>query len=180
MSAVLGRIPALCLVFVAACYSPPQPDCGFVCGPGGACPANYHCAADNVCHLDGTPANLSCAVDAGVDVLPIDVPIPPDMTPPTVVGTMPADGETNVPLNQAIAVQFSEDVVGVDTTTFVVTSGPAITGVIQAISPQAYVFTPDAPFAAGRTINVTLTTAIADLAANPMAAEFVFSFETAP
>lgn len=177
MSAVLGRIPALCLGLVAACYSPPQPDCGFVCGPGGACPANYHCAADNVCHLDGTPANLACAVDAGIDVLPIDVP---DMTPPSVLGTMPADGETNVAANTTIAVQFSEDVQGVDNTTFLVTSGPAITGIIQPISPQVYVFTPDAALGAGRTISVTLTTAITDLAGTAMAAPYTFSFEIAP
>jgi hypothetical protein len=48
------------IVTPAACYSPYEPVCGFVCGTGGACPADYTCASDNVCHLNGSPASTTC------------------------------------------------------------------------------------------------------------------------
>lgn len=35
---------------VVGCYSPNIPQGAFTCGPGGACPASYHCAADNRCY----------------------------------------------------------------------------------------------------------------------------------
>jgi hypothetical protein len=34
----------------ATCFSPQQPGCAFACGPGGACPDQYACAADGLCH----------------------------------------------------------------------------------------------------------------------------------
>jgi len=46
---------------IAACYDVPTPACGFACGPDGACPEGYTCAADRTCHLDGSPADLMCA-----------------------------------------------------------------------------------------------------------------------
>jgi hypothetical protein len=50
------------LVAASACYSPYEPDCGFVCGTGGVCPDDYTCnSADNVCHLTGTSANKQCS-----------------------------------------------------------------------------------------------------------------------
>jgi len=53
---------------VPACYSPPQPACGFVCGAGGACPADYTCAPllDNRCHLNGMPMTSCDMIDAGM------------------------------------------------------------------------------------------------------------------
>jgi hypothetical protein len=59
---------------IAACYDVPRPDCGFVCGPDGACPEGYTCANDHRCHRIGAPANLMCGpppVDAAVDS-PVD------------------------------------------------------------------------------------------------------------
>ena len=50
------------LAGMAACYSPYEPDCGFVCGAGGVCPDDYTCnPADNLCHLDGTSPNKVCS-----------------------------------------------------------------------------------------------------------------------
>jgi hypothetical protein len=63
-----GALPWLAL---PACYDVPQPDCGFRCGPDGACPEDYTCSTtDGRCHLNGTPASLVCgsaAGDAGID-----------------------------------------------------------------------------------------------------------------
>jgi hypothetical protein len=62
-----------------ACYDVPQPNCGFRCGPGGACPERYVCSnADGICHLDTAPATLRCGtIDASVPDAPFDG-APPD------------------------------------------------------------------------------------------------------
>ena len=61
----MRRLALVCLGFFA-CYSPPEPDCGFVCGPGGACPDDYTCASDNICHRNGTDPALMCKMPVGV------------------------------------------------------------------------------------------------------------------
>jgi hypothetical protein len=55
------RLGILLAVAVSGCYSPYQPDCGFICGADGACPADYTCAADRVCHRNGTSPNTVCS-----------------------------------------------------------------------------------------------------------------------
>jgi hypothetical protein len=50
---------------ISACYSPPQPVCGFVCGPAGLCPDDYTCQADSRCHLNGAPMMACDMIDAG-------------------------------------------------------------------------------------------------------------------
>ncbi|MBC7976532.1 MAG: hypothetical protein H7138_16285, partial [Myxococcales bacterium] len=67
----LGAIAALLVglagAIVVACYEVPTPDCGFVCGPDNACPADYTCADDHYCHRNGAPADLVCmGRDAGM------------------------------------------------------------------------------------------------------------------
>jgi hypothetical protein len=68
---MVGRLVCLAAILGLAqgCYTPPEPDCGFVCGPNGECPDDYSCAADNVCHRKGAPATLTCTTNA----LPFDV-----------------------------------------------------------------------------------------------------------
>ncbi len=58
-----------------ACYRVFEPDCGFVCGPSNACPADYTCAADDHCHRNGTPSDLVCGIDAAIDAPPPDAAI---------------------------------------------------------------------------------------------------------
>jgi hypothetical protein len=60
------------MLLLVACYKTPKPDCGFVCGPAGACPADYTCSStDNRCHRNGAAADLVCT---GVDGGPADAP----------------------------------------------------------------------------------------------------------
>jgi hypothetical protein len=72
----------------AGCYSAPEPDCGFACGPNNACPADYACAADRHCHRNGTPDSLVCgtAPDGGTDT----------GAGPHVLTTEPANNTTGV------------------------------------------------------------------------------------
>jgi hypothetical protein len=61
LGAALGLSLALAGAIITACYDIPRPSCGFLCGPGGACPDGYGCAADMYCHRDDTPPDLVCA-----------------------------------------------------------------------------------------------------------------------
>jgi hypothetical protein len=72
------RALAAALLLAAGCYDVPEPECGFRCGPGNACPEHYTCnEADGRCHRDGAPASLVCGtVDAAIDA-PVDA-APPD------------------------------------------------------------------------------------------------------
>lgn len=77
----LAVLVAVTGAIIAACYDVPTPACGFICGPGGACPDGYTCAADRYCHLDGQPASLVCSrpdapvpADAAIDT-PVDAAI---------------------------------------------------------------------------------------------------------
>ena len=182
VSPVLGRILAVGLATLAGCYSPPQPDCGFSCTRNGECPADYTCASDGVCHRNGSPANLVCAVDARIDTpRPIDAPPPDaDTTPPMVFATMPANGETNVATSAVVRVQFDEPVLTVDVSTFTLDSaGTPIAGGITQVDPYTYTFIPTPELPAGATIEVTLTSDITDMSLNPLAMT-TFSFGTAP
>ncbi len=103
-----GILGAGLCVALAGCYSPPEPDCGFTCGPGGTCPADYSCAADHICHRTGFSGTCpGRTADAGIDA------------PAFAIGaTTPADGASGVPVDQVITANVDRDVDGVDSSTF--------------------------------------------------------------
>ena len=71
--ASLCLVALIGLVVGISCYTTFEPACGFLCGPGSACPTDYTCsAADNVCHRNGAPDDLVCRYDAAVNDAPID------------------------------------------------------------------------------------------------------------
>ena len=181
----LGTRGALVLSMfgLTACYKSPEPDCGFVCGPSGACPDDYRCATDNRCHRNGTPGSLVCGTDAGVagvDAAMTDARGDADVTAPTVTGTVPANSAMSVDLATTIAVTFNESVTNVDLTSFSVSQASTpITGVIAASGGgTVYTFTPSAALPNASTITVTLSSAITDAAGNPLAT-VTFTFTTA-
>ena len=73
---MLRWLASMSVVLAAGCYHPPEPDCGFFCGPGGACPEDYACVtSENRCHRAGAPADLVCpAGDAAIDAPHADAP----------------------------------------------------------------------------------------------------------
>jgi methionine-rich copper-binding protein CopC len=104
-----------------------------------------------------------------------------DTTAPTVSATIPADGATDVPLNQSIVATFSEDMdpftISTDTVTV---AGPGLTpvaGVVSYIGTTA-IFTPASNLAADTTYTATITTGARDLAGNELASDFAWSFTT--
>ncbi|HVZ74332.1 MAG TPA: hypothetical protein VHJ20_18255 [Polyangia bacterium] len=52
----------------SGCFSPREPACPFACGPAGACPTDYVCASDGLCHrADGLGFCDVTTSDAGSD-----------------------------------------------------------------------------------------------------------------
>ncbi len=105
-----------------------------------------------------------------------------DATPPTVILTFPANDEPPVAINTVISATFSEPMATttLTTETFTVSAdGNAIAGTISYVGPTA-TFTPTAILSEATTFTATITTGAMDLANNPLAAHFSWTFTTAP
>ena len=103
-----------------------------------------------------------------------------DITPPIVLSVSPEDGATNVRVNSNITTTFSEPMNGSTITTASFTlEGSAVSGTVT-YEPATYtaVFTPDASLDYDHTYTATLSTAITDVAGNPLAAPRSWSFKT--
>jgi hypothetical protein len=109
-----------------------------------------------------------------------------DTTSPTVVSTTPADGASNVSTTAPLSATFSEpiDATTLDSTSFAVTDTTTATSVPGTVNYDAptntATFTPTADLAAGDDYSATLSTAVTDLAGNPLAAPVTWAFSTAP
>lgn len=104
-----------------------------------------------------------------------------DTTAPEVSSTDPAANATAVPLNKKIAATFSEsmDPLTITAANVTVTSP----GHVSVAGTVAYIgttmtFTPTHALAANTTFTATITTAARDLAGNPLANNFIWSFTT--
>jgi MYXO-CTERM domain-containing protein len=104
-----------------------------------------------------------------------------DTTPPEVLSTAPDNNATAVALTATVSAVFDEgiDPATVDNTSFFVTDGvDNVVGTITVVDNTA-TFTPSAALAADTIFTATLTTAVTDLAGNPLADNVVWSFTTA-
>ena len=108
----------------------------------------------------------------------------PAPTPPTVISTVPVNGATGVPINQALSAAFSVamDPATIDAATFTLT-GPgatAVTGVVTYVpAGSVATFTPTANLAPSTLYTATITTGAQDLANVGLAAKYVWTFTTA-
>jgi hypothetical protein len=107
----------------------------------------------------------------------------PDTTPPTVTATTPANGATAVPVTATVTATFSEpvDSTTVNSQTFTVTSagGAPVAGAIQWRG-SSVTFTPTSTFSGLTVYAARASTGIRDLAGNPLTADVVWTFTTAP
>ena len=106
----------------------------------------------------------------------------PDLTPPTVISTIPANLATDVPLNQAVAATFSKAMLDttINTTTFTLFQGTTpIPGVVSyvAVGNKA-IFIPTSNLAASTLYTATITTGVTDLAGNHLVSIYVWTFTT--
>jgi len=104
-----------------------------------------------------------------------------DATNPTVTTTIPANTAVGVPTNQRIDAMFSEDMAPASLRgkTFRITKpgGAAIAGAITYVSGSA-VFRPLYRLRTNTHYIATITTGAKDLAGNPLAGNYVWSFDT--
>jgi len=104
-------------------------------------------------------------------------------TRPTVIVTIPANGATGVPVNQVLSATFSKTLncATVTAASFLVTGagGTAVAGTVSCAGAVA-TFTPAAVLATNTLFTATLTTAITDSTADPLAANYSWSFRTVP
>ena len=105
-------------------------------------------------------------------------PPPPDTTPPTVTGTAPANGATGVITTSTVAVTFSEPVTANGGVTLAINGGAAV-ATTATVSGNTVTLTPTAPLTASTTYRVNVSTAVRDLANNPVAAASSTTFTTA-
>ncbi len=107
----------------------------------------------------------------------------PDITPPTVISTIPANAATNVPTNQAVTATFSEAMnpATLNPTSYTLQGpgGAAVAGAVTyaAIGDTA-IFTPAATLAPNTLFTATITTMVTDLAGNALASNYVWTFTT--
>ena len=104
----------------------------------------------------------------------------PDTTAPSVLSTIPLSNAANASLYQPVSALFNEDLnpatVNASTFTLVNASG-SVAGAVS-YSARTATFTPASSLAASTRYTATLTTGIQDVAGNPLAAPYVWSFTT--
>src|ERR1700719_3800038 len=100
---------------------------------------------------------------------------------PTVISTVPASGATAVAVNTLVTATFSEAMnpSTINGTTFMLT-GPGAAPVAGAVTyaGTTATFTPTTALAGSTLFTATITTGATDLAGNPLAANFVWTFTT--
>ena len=108
-----------------------------------------------------------------------------DIVPPFVNSITPNNGATNVAVNTAVNIQFSEtmDASTINNTNITVkntaTSAPVAGTVTYTTVNSIGTFTPTASLSNGTQYTVTVSTGVKDLSGNQMTAPFVSSFTTA-
>jgi hypothetical protein len=108
----------------------------------------------------------------------------PATTLPTVISTVPSNGATGVPVNQALSATFSEAMnsATITSTTFTLkaTAGASVSGVVTYTAAGSIAtFTPLANLAPTTSYTATITTGAQDLSENALSSSYVWTFTTA-
>ena len=108
----------------------------------------------------------------------------PAATPPMVISTVPANGATGVPINQALTATFSVAMnpATINPITFAVTGpgGVAVIGTVTYVAAGSVAtFTPAANLASSTVYTATITTGAMDLTDTALANNFIWTFTTA-
>jgi hypothetical protein len=108
------------------------------------------------------------------------IPVP---TPPTVISTVPANGATGVPINQALSATFSAAMTpaSISSTTFTLTGPGAatVTGVVTYVAAGSVAtFVPTTSLTPSTAYTATITTGAMDLGGTALASNYGWSFTT--
>lgn len=106
--------------------------------------------------------------------------IPPDVTPPTVVSTVPANGALGIAIGGNITATFSEamSAASITTATFTLSKGVTPVAGVVTYSGGTATFNPDTDLDSSTVYTATITTGVEDEAGNNLAANFVWTFTT--
>lgn len=104
----------------------------------------------------------------------------PDSVAPTVIDTINANGATNVAVNTKVGATFSEamDPLSINNTSVTVRQGATLVPGTSAYSGVSMVFVPAGNLAPNTTYTAAVTTGAKDLAGNPLASDFMWSWTT--
>lgn len=108
----------------------------------------------------------------------------PDITPPTIISTVPASGASGISIQPTLSATFSEPLNAS-------TVSPSSFSLVQSFcelgcdvpvsigySDSTATITPSAPLSLNTSYTATFSTAVADLAGNPMTSNYTWSFQT--
>ena len=102
-----------------------------------------------------------------------------DITPPTITSVLPADGATDVLVSTTISATFSEAMnTALAEAAFSTTPAAVGTTFSWSTDGKTMTFTPSANLAFNTTYTVIISTGAQDLAGNPMASVYIWSFTT--
>ena len=104
-----------------------------------------------------------------------------DVSPPGVLGSIPADGSSGSDLNHMVVVSFDEpiDAGSVSTATFTLAApGPTFVTGNVGTAGSSIVFQPDADLSPGVVYTATVSATVSDLAGNALGTDHVFTFTT--
>jgi hypothetical protein len=103
-----------------------------------------------------------------------------DVTPPTVISTTPLNGAINVAVNAKPTATFSEimDLLTISGTTFTLKIGSTPVSGIVTYSGLVATFTPTVDLVGATLYTAMITTGAKDLAGNPLAVDYVWTFTT--
>jgi hypothetical protein len=182
--------PMKCLAFPAAAFT--------VTGPGATpVPGTIGCAGDVATFTPAAPLAFNTLFTATITTGAQDlagaslasnypwtfltVPAP---TVPTVIATVPVNGATAVPINQALTATFSEAMnpATINSATFLLTvkGGASVSGVVTYVAAGSIAtFTPDASLAPDTVYTATITTGATALDGAALAQDYPWSFTTA-
>jgi hypothetical protein len=104
----------------------------------------------------------------------------PDVTPPVVSSSDPADNSTNVILSKIITVTFDKtlDPLTVTASTFTVKQGTTVVAGTVSNSGTQVSFVPTGNYSPTTVYTATITTGVKDMAGNALASNYTFSFTT--
>ena len=104
-----------------------------------------------------------------------------DLNGPTLTGTSPESGDTNIPLNAQVVLQFNDqlDPITVQTAFSMTTGGTAVPGAFTySTNDETVTFTPSTPLTASTVYTVNYTAQITDTVGNALTNPGNFSFTT--
>ncbi len=104
----------------------------------------------------------------------------PDITPPTVISTVPVNGATGVAINTKVSATFSEamDPTTINTTTFTLKQGATVIAGSVIYTGVTATFSPTVNLTSSTVYTATITTGAKDLSGNAIASNYIWSFTT--